>query len=273
MAAVMAPLDVVQAVLAQVDGYVVPANINSMRPVRDRRRQPGGRGSDCGSSRPRASRRSASPSATRSTPRSSRLPARRCARCSTASTCGRPTTPVISNVTGELHPDDPEGIKDLLERQIASPVQWVLGLETLYAQGCRAFVEVGPKRALKGFVDEVLGTRDGVISTLTCHPKTGEAATFNQALCSLWAGRLWASDRIAVGEVDEQEIGQNGPALAKRTTKRTGACGGWQHEAGGNGSNGHRAMAIAGGNGCQLRRASIRQRTWRRMASTCWRRR
>ena len=30
-------------------------------------------------------------------------------------------------------------------------MQWVKGLETLYAEGVRAFVEVGPKKALKGF--------------------------------------------------------------------------------------------------------------------------
>ena len=42
MAAVMAPLDVVTQTLSEIDGYVVPANINSMQPMRDRRRQPGG---------------------------------------------------------------------------------------------------------------------------------------------------------------------------------------------------------------------------------------
>ena len=46
---------------------------------------------------------------------------------------------------------------DLLGRQIASPVQFVKGLGTLYDAGCRVFVEVGPKRALHGFAEEVLG--------------------------------------------------------------------------------------------------------------------
>ena len=155
MAAVMAPLDVVNAVLAQVDGYVVPANINSSGQC-----VIGG-----------ASRAVEVAIAVFSAKgyQAQRIPvshAFHTAIVAPASPALRkvldrldvrpPTTPVISNVTGELHPDDPESIKDLLERQIASPVQWVLGLETLYSQGCRAFVEVGPKRALKGFVDEAL---------------------------------------------------------------------------------------------------------------------
>ena len=45
---------------------------------------------------------------------------------------------------------------DLLGRQVASPVQFVRGLRTLYDAGARVFVEVGPKKALHGFVEDVL---------------------------------------------------------------------------------------------------------------------
>ena len=40
-------------------------------------------------------------------------------------------------------------------KQIASTVQWVKGLQTLYANGVRTFVEVGPKRALRGFANDM----------------------------------------------------------------------------------------------------------------------
>ena len=40
-------------------------------------------------------------------------------------------------------------------RQVASPVQFVKGLHTLYDAGARVFVEVGPKKALHGFVEDV----------------------------------------------------------------------------------------------------------------------
>ncbi|HET9221190.1 MAG TPA: beta-ketoacyl synthase N-terminal-like domain-containing protein, partial [Roseiflexaceae bacterium] len=104
-----------------------------------------------------------------------------------------PRLPLVANVTGELYPTEVEAIKDILELQIASPVQWVKGLETLYANGIRCFVEVGPKKALKGFVDDVLGGKPDVVSLFANHPKTGELASFNQALCGLYAAGYGAT--------------------------------------------------------------------------------
>jgi acyl transferase domain-containing protein len=49
------------------------------------------------------------------------------------------------------------------------------------------FVEVGPKKALKGFVDSVLGEKGDVVSLFVNHPKTGTLTSFNQALCGLYA--------------------------------------------------------------------------------------
>ena len=48
-------------------------------------------------------------------------------------------------------------------------------------------IEVGPKRALKGFTDDVLEGREGLVSLFTNHPKLGDVAAFNQALCGLLA--------------------------------------------------------------------------------------
>jgi len=63
----------------------------------------------------------------------------------------------------------------------------VEGLEKAYAAGVRAFVEVGPKRALKGFVDDVLADKPDVTSVYTNRARPKEIATFNQALCGLYA--------------------------------------------------------------------------------------
>ena len=71
---------------------------------------------------------------------------------------------------------------------MASPVRFIDGLRTLYAAGARIFVEVGPKKALHGFVENVLG--DDVLALFTNHPKTGDVASFNQALCGLYAAGL-----------------------------------------------------------------------------------
>ncbi len=186
MAAVMAPLEVVQATLAEVDGYVVAANINSTNQA-----VVGG----------------ASKAVERAIAlfvqqgfQAMRIPVSHAFHTKIVAPASKPlrvvldrlsisepTLPLVANVTGELYPTTIESIKDILELQIASPVQWVKGLETMYDQGVRAFVEVGPKKALKGFVDDVLGKEEGVWSIFTNHPKTGELPTFNHALCGLYA--------------------------------------------------------------------------------------
>ena len=100
-----------------------------------------------------------------------------------------PRIPLVANVTGDFYPADAttDVMLDHLGRQVASPVQFVRGLHTLYDAGARVFVEIGPKRALHGFVDDVLGDRDDVLALFTNHPKLGGAASINQALCGLWA--------------------------------------------------------------------------------------
>jgi acyl transferase domain-containing protein/NAD(P)-dependent dehydrogenase (short-subunit alcohol dehydrogenase family)/acyl carrier protein len=101
-----------------------------------------------------------------------------------------PRVPIVANVTGEFYPAGPGVVPrmlDILGQQIASPVQFVKGLHMLYAAGARIFVEVGPKKALQGFADDVLGDRPDVVSLFTNHPKYGDIAAFNQALCGLYA--------------------------------------------------------------------------------------
>ena len=104
-----------------------------------------------------------------------------------------PRVPIVANVNGEFYPTGPDVVPqmlDLLAQQVACPVQFVKGLRTLYDAGARVFVEVGPKKALQGFAEEVLGDRGDVISLFTNHPKIGDIASFNQALCGLYAAGL-----------------------------------------------------------------------------------
>ena len=101
-----------------------------------------------------------------------------------------PQVPVVANVNGEFYPTGPNVVPqmlDLLAQQVAAPVQFVKGLQSLYDAGARVFVEVGPKKALQGFAEEVLGERGDVISLFTNHPKLNDLAAFNQALCGLYA--------------------------------------------------------------------------------------
>ena len=104
-----------------------------------------------------------------------------------------PRVPIVANVDGEFYPMGPDVVPkmlDILTRQVASPVQFVKGLRTLYAAGARVFVEVGPKKALQGCAEDVLNTNGDVVTLFTNHPKFGDIASFNQALCALYAAGL-----------------------------------------------------------------------------------
>ncbi len=108
-----------------------------------------------------------------------------------------PQLPLAANITGEFYPADAtqETMLEYLGRQVASPVQFVKGLHTIYDAGARVFVEVGPKRALHGFVEDVLGDRDDVLALYTNHPKVGDVASVNQALCGLWASGVGLEEK------------------------------------------------------------------------------
>ena len=110
---------------------------------------------------------------------------------------------------------------DILARQVASPVQFVKGLRTLYAAGARVFVEVGPKKALHGFVEDVLGERSDVLALFTNHPKFEDAVAFNQALCGLYAAGLGAGR--AEPQVEAEPHPRGRIAAADRPVVITGA--------------------------------------------------
>ena len=104
-----------------------------------------------------------------------------------------PRVPIVANTNGEFYPTGPDVVPqmlDILTQQVAAPVQFVKGLSTLYDAGARMFVEVGPKKALQGFAEDVLGGHSDVVSLFTNHPKVGDIVAFNQALCGLYASGL-----------------------------------------------------------------------------------
>ena len=120
-----------------------------------------------------------------------------------------PRVPIVANVNGEFYPTGPDVVPqmlDLLSQQVASPVQFVKGLTTLYDAGARVFVEVGPKKALQGFAEDVLGNRGDVVSLFTNHPKIGDIAAFNQALCGMYAAGLGCASVKASPELETRVV-------------------------------------------------------------------
>ena len=90
-------------------------------------------------------------------------------------------------------------------------MQFVKGLHTLYDEGARVFVEVGPKHALQGFASDVLGD-DAIVSLASNHPKQGDVPTFNNALCGLWAAGLGTGRDPVTRESVELQARRDGAA-------------------------------------------------------------
>ncbi|HHY63649.1 MAG TPA: ACP S-malonyltransferase, partial [Clostridiaceae bacterium] len=62
--------------------------------------------------------------------------------------------PVVTNVTGGLI-ESREEIRDLLVRQVSSPVLWEDCVRTLISKGVDTFVEIGPGKTLSGFIRKI----------------------------------------------------------------------------------------------------------------------
>jgi len=66
----------------------------------------------------------------------------------------RPHLRVVANVTAQDH-QDAERIKELLCKQVTSPVRWAESMQRLIDDGFDRFVEVGPGRVLTGLMRKI----------------------------------------------------------------------------------------------------------------------
>ncbi len=73
--------------------------------------------------------------------------------------------PVISNVDAAPH-RDPEEIRQLLIKQVVSPVRWENSMRYLIGEGYDTFYEIGPGRVLKGLLRRL-------DRKIECHSVTG----------------------------------------------------------------------------------------------------
>ena len=62
--------------------------------------------------------------------------------------------PYVTNVTAE-YVTDSSRIRELLTRQVYSPVRWEQSIRKMIAQGVDTFVEIGPGRTLTGFLRKI----------------------------------------------------------------------------------------------------------------------
>jgi len=228
MAAVFAPLNEVERILKTINGYVVIANINS-----EHQAVIGG-ATDAVTQAMEVLKKAGYDV--------SELPVSHAFHTSIVAPASEPLRrelerlhlesprlPIVANVNGEFYPTGPGVVPqmlDLLARQVASPVQFIKGLRTLYDAGARIFVEVGPKKALQGFAEDVLGERGDVVSLFTNHPKFGDIASFNQALCGLYAAGLGRGTTVLTAKKAEVSTvapspSESGKFVAKASSPTT----------------------------------------------------
>jgi [acyl-carrier-protein] S-malonyltransferase len=66
----------------------------------------------------------------------------------------KPRIPMISNVDAHPH-EDPEEIRDLLVKQVVSPVRWEDSIRKMLSHGHAPFWEIGPGRVLRGLLKRI----------------------------------------------------------------------------------------------------------------------
>ncbi len=65
-----------------------------------------------------------------------------------------PEIPVYSNVDAETH-SEPADLKDILVRQVVSPVRWEDSIRAMLAAGIDEFYEIGPGKVLTGLLKRI----------------------------------------------------------------------------------------------------------------------
>ena len=76
----------------------------------------------------------------------------------------RPATmPLYSCATTKRYPDDPADIREIFLRHWSRPVEFQRTIEALYDEGCRVFIEVGPRGNLSAFVEDILRGRPSCV--------------------------------------------------------------------------------------------------------------
>jgi malonyl CoA-acyl carrier protein transacylase len=196
MAAVSAPLEQVEAILKTIPGYVVIANLNS--PVQ------------CVIGGETAAVEAAIQAFLAAGFQATKIPVSHAFHTKIVAPASQPLRkviermnvqspklPIAANVTGDLYPTGREEILDILAAQVASPVQYVRGINRLYEEGARVFVEVGPKRVLSTLAVDVLKGKTDVYVLSTNHPRKGGPLSFHEALCRLYAAGVTGATQPA----------------------------------------------------------------------------
>ncbi|MBW2466459.1 MAG: ACP S-malonyltransferase [Deltaproteobacteria bacterium] len=82
-----------------------------------------------------------------------------------------PETPVLFNVTA-AEETEPDVIRSIMSRQIASRVRWLEIINSLVDRGVTDFIEVGPKKVLSGLMKKIVPKSTGYRTFQVDSPET-----------------------------------------------------------------------------------------------------
>ncbi len=122
-----------------------------------------------------------------------------------------PKIPVYANITGNLYPQEPEAIQQILETQLSNPVLFKQEIENIYANGGYCFVEFGPKNVLTNLVKDILGTRPHLAIALNPSSKKDSYSSLRETVLQLRVAGL------PLKNLDPYQLSQ--PIITEQKTK------------------------------------------------------
>jgi malonyl CoA-acyl carrier protein transacylase len=98
-----------------------------------------------------------------------------------------PSLPLFSAVDGKQYPDAPPEILAKAISQWTAQVNFPALIETLYDEGVRYFIDVGPGNNLTAYLKDILGTKNDLVIAGASSQRTGGVEALQQLAGSLFA--------------------------------------------------------------------------------------
>ncbi|MCX4825267.1 polyketide synthase dehydratase domain-containing protein [Streptomyces sp. NBC_01142] len=123
-----------------------------------------------------------------------------------------PTVPVWSATTGAAYPETEGAVRDVVLRHLLEPVRFRELTARLYAEGVRAFVQMGPG-SLPAFVTDTLNGRDHLAVSAGAPRGTGGLDQLRRLAAALWTEGLDPRWELLTGAGHTSSAG-SAPAVA-----------------------------------------------------------
>ncbi|MCK5542103.1 MAG: SDR family NAD(P)-dependent oxidoreductase [Desulfobacterales bacterium] len=91
--------------------------------------------------------------------------------------------PVMSNTKGTPYPTSTKETKEILGKQLLSPVNFIKNIESMHKSGVSTFIEIGPKTVLTGLVKSILKNED--INAISMDTSTGNKSEPGSGIVNL----------------------------------------------------------------------------------------